>query len=73
MTEGHFVRLFNPRTDRWFEHFMLDNELILPKTKIGEATIKILDFNHFERIMERRGLIEEERFPHPEAMRFIQQ
>ena len=68
---NRFFRFFNPRLDHWFDHFYLDNELILPKTEIGEATVKMLAFNHFERIIERRGLIEEGRFPHPNALRFI--
>lgn len=50
------VRFFNPRKDLWAEHFaFLDGE-ILPRTKIGEATTRILEFNLPERIMLRHEL-----------------
>lgn len=58
-----FVRFFNPRTDLWADHFYLKNGLILSKTKIGEATVKILDFNHVEAVIDRRLLIQAERYP----------
>jgi len=51
-----FVRLFNPRTDVWDNHFELKNGLIQPKTNIGEATIKVLKINQIERVIERQGL-----------------
>lgn len=52
------VRFFNPRTDAWNDHF-LPNELGLleAKTDIGQATIKILDLNHPDSIIERREMI----------------
>ena len=58
-----FVRFFNPRTDRWADHFYLKNGLILSKTEIGEATVKILDFNHVEAVIDRRLLIQAGRYP----------
>ena len=52
------IRFFNPRTDVWKEHFEADaSGLILPKTNIGEGTIKILNLNHFESIIERKEMI----------------
>ncbi len=50
------VRLFNPRTQNWFEHFVNDGGTILPKTKTGEATIKLLEFNLLERVEIRQTL-----------------
>ena len=52
------VRLFNPRLDVWNDHFSADplGELI-PLTAIGQATIKVLDLNHPDGIIERRELI----------------
>ncbi|MCC7507220.1 MAG: HNH endonuclease [Saprospiraceae bacterium] len=51
-----FVRLFNPRTDIWDDHFEFDNGVIRAKTKIGEATVKVLRINQIERVIERQGL-----------------
>ncbi len=40
------VRFFNPRTDIWADHFKVENSgLIIAQTFIGEATIKIFNFN----------------------------
>lgn len=52
------IRLFNPRLDVWDEHFKADvlGELI-PHTAIGQATIKVLDLNHPDGIIERRELL----------------
>lgn len=53
------VRFFNPRTDKWSEHFRLNpNGEIEFLTEIGEVTAMILGFNNQERIAERKGLIE---------------
>ncbi len=52
------VRFFNPRKDTWSAHFELyQSGLISPRTDIGRATVKILDFNHPDRIIERSLLI----------------
>jgi hypothetical protein len=59
------IRLYHPRNDVWLEHFELSGPLILPKTKIGQATIKVLQLNSEERVLERTLLIEEKLFPHP--------
>jgi hypothetical protein len=49
------IRLFNPRTDVWSEHFKIDfMGEILPLSEVGKATIKLLDLNHPESIIERR-------------------
>jgi len=62
---GEFVRLFNPRTDRWGEHFRLNGAVIESRTAIGEATIRLLGMNEPERILERRALREAKRYPPP--------
>lgn len=51
------IRLFDPRNDNWHEHFQIDDGLIIPLSKIGEATIKVLNMNESEKIIERRDLI----------------
>ena len=50
------IPFFNPRRQDWFEHFEVINGEISPKTPLGEATIKILEFNSLERILERLAL-----------------
>jgi hypothetical protein len=53
---GETVRLFDPRRDRWEEHFRLDGALIEPISDIGWATVQLLRINALERISERRLL-----------------
>jgi hypothetical protein len=43
---GAIVRLFNPRHDRWEEHFAWQNDVMLVGlTEIGRATVAALDLN----------------------------
>jgi hypothetical protein len=53
---GETVRLFDPRRDRWGDHFRLDGALIEPISTIGSATTRLLQLNAPERISERRLL-----------------
>jgi hypothetical protein len=54
----NLVRFFNPRTDIWTEHFEIDNSgFVAHISKIGEATIKILELNHPESIIERKEML----------------
>lgn len=58
-TSKILIRFFNPRTDKWHEHFRVNsNAEIKPLTEIGAVTISIFSFNEPERIAERNGLIE---------------
>jgi hypothetical protein len=54
---GEFVRFFKPRVDHWEDHFRTEGSHIEPKTAIGEVTIKILQLNAVERLMERELLL----------------
>jgi hypothetical protein len=56
-------RLFNPRSDRWSEHFHLDGLFISPITDVGKATESLLGFNHLDRVLEREALIAAGRYP----------
>ncbi|GAB4495682.1 MAG: hypothetical protein OHK0019_25420 [Saprospiraceae bacterium] len=60
---GSFVPLFNPRTDDWFDHFAVENGVIIAKTPIGAATVKSLDLNFLDKIIERRELTIAGRWP----------
>jgi hypothetical protein len=56
---GSLVRFFDPRKDAWSEHFRVnDDGTIDPRSEIGEVTITVFGFNHNERVLERKGLIE---------------
>jgi hypothetical protein len=54
LPERTFIRLYNPRTDNWNDHFEIFEGKFYPKTPIAEETIKILQLNEIERIMERQ-------------------
>jgi len=62
---GELVRFFNPRLDRWSDHFEFQDVLIIPKTPIGHVTARILQFNATERQIERKALIAIGKFPTP--------
>jgi 5-methylcytosine-specific restriction endonuclease McrA len=52
-----FTRFFHPRLDDWAFHFETqESGLIIDKTAIGLATIKIFGINHPDRIIERKLL-----------------
>jgi len=50
---GEIVRLFNPRSDHWADHFQLEGAVIEPVSSIGSATASLLRLNAPERISER--------------------
>jgi hypothetical protein len=53
---GERVSLFNPRSQRWSEHFAwsTDGGLVVGLTATGRATITALDLNHADRVAARR-------------------
>jgi hypothetical protein len=64
---GNFVRFFNPRSDRWADHFTLSGVRFVPRTVIGEVTARIFELNSRERLLERQALQLAKRYPSPEA------
>lgn len=59
LPQPELIRFFNPRTDTWADHFKLEESgLIVAKTSIGEATIKIFKFNHPDSLIERKELLQ---------------
>lgn len=68
---GELCRLFNPRSDRWLDHFQLIGSEIEALTAIGRVTARVLAFNSAERILERVALIEVGRYPTPQAGRIL--
>jgi hypothetical protein len=57
------IRLFDPRRDRWADHFRLDGALIEPISSIGWVTAGLLQLNSPERTSERRLLQSLGRYP----------
>ena len=50
------VPLFQPRRDRWKDHFELRGYRIEPLTPVGSATVRLLRLNADQRMAERRIL-----------------
>lgn len=50
------VRLFNPREERWYDHFMREGVLIVGLTPEGRATARLLGMNLVERLAYRAEL-----------------
>lgn len=54
LVEGELTRLYNPRTDRWIEHFRCIDGEIFGLTDVGAATVKLLNMNDPDRIELRQ-------------------
>ena len=67
------IRFYNPRIDVWNEHFRLDGLVITPLTKIGEASVRILQMNHEDQLMERETLSRVRRYPSEAALLLIRE
>ena len=62
-SSGKITRLFDPRSDRWSDHFRLEGTTIEPISSVGSATVSLLRLNAPERISERRLLQSLGRYP----------
>ena len=60
---GRIVRLFHPRKDRWARHFIWNGPVLVGQTRIGRATIAVLEINHPEFVAWREVLVREGKFP----------
>jgi hypothetical protein len=60
---AEIVPLFDPRHDRWSDHFRLNGARVEPISQIGWATARLLGLNAPERILERRLLQSLGRYP----------
>jgi hypothetical protein len=54
---GEVVRLYNPRTDIWTDHFQWVNAKLRAVSHIGRVTIVVLDMNEPSAIEFRRELM----------------
>lgn len=60
---GAIVRLFHPRRDKWARHFRWDGPILVGRTRIGRATVAVLEMNLPLRVAFRRSLMKEGVFP----------
>jgi hypothetical protein len=54
---GELVPFFNPRNDRWGDHFRIENGLIIPETPKARVTVLIFKLNEDKRILERKRIL----------------
>ncbi len=54
---GDVVTLYNPRHDRWTDHFRLEGARIEPTTPQGRVTVRLFHLNDRERLIERERLV----------------
>jgi hypothetical protein len=60
---GEVVPLFNPRTQRWSDHFRVEGVRFVGRTPEGRTTVEFLRMNSFERLVERDVMIRAGVFP----------
>ena len=58
------VSLFNPRVQRWSEHFTVVNASVVGTTPTGRATAALLRMNESARLLERQRLLTAGLYPH---------
>ncbi len=53
---NHLTPLFNPRTQKWDDHFEWSSEgvMIVGKTPVGRSTVDALQLNHYLRLEPRK-------------------
>ena len=59
---GKPMRLFNPRQDRWGDHFQWHGSLLAGRTAIGRTTAHLLDLNDPLLVATRAALMAEGAF-----------
>jgi hypothetical protein len=55
--------LFNPRTQQWADHFVLQGVYIVGQTAVGRATVRLLQMNSPQQLLQRQSLMEIDRYP----------
>lgn len=54
---GRIVELFNPRRQRWSDHFAWHGVEIVGLTPIGRATVRVLEMNAEDRLQVRTATL----------------
>ena len=60
---GKVIPLFNPRTQRWGQHFQWDGATLTSRTPTGRATIRTLKLNRPDAVAVRAALIAQRLYP----------
>lgn len=60
---GSLVALYSPRTDRFEDHFHIENGVLRPLTAVARATERLLKLNLPIRVAIRRTLAASGRYP----------
>lgn len=68
-----FVPLFDPRRQRWSDHFFLHEIIIEPISDTGAVTVNLLDLNSVIRCSARQTLASFGRYPSIEALARIRE
>lgn len=68
---SELTRLYNPRRDRWAEHFKWDGSLLVGLTAIGRTTVLVLSINDRLVVDLRRDLMATGVFPRDEGPKSI--
>lgn len=53
---GEVVRLFDPRSDAWAEHFARHGEVVVGLSRTGRATVRVLAMNAPVQVQTRSAL-----------------
>lgn len=54
---NNLTALFHPRRQNWTDHFRLNGAVIEPLTPEGRVTVRLLQLNNEERLIERELLL----------------
>lgn len=57
---GKLIRLFHPRRHRWPWHFRWEGAVLIGRTAIGRATVRLLRINDARAVALRESLIRED-------------
>lgn len=54
--DGALTRLFDPRRQRWEDHFAVRGPLVMGLTAVGRTTVRVLNMNAQRRVEARANL-----------------
>ena len=60
---GELTAFYNPRAERWSDHFSFEGAQIIPLSAVGRVTVLILQMNAVDRLAERERLVVSGVFP----------
>ena len=68
---GRLIPFFNPRQEKWTNHFRLSEHRVVPLTETGEVTCRILGFNSRNRLLKRQLIALSGNYPSIEALALL--